>query len=147
MREESGNLWTYLADAIVVPTNLSVKRNGCAVMGAGVALDAAQRWPWLALGLGARLKRTRAPVTWFEVSDTLTIVCLATKRHWRDLADLSLIADGASDLAQLSDGWKTIALPRLGCGLGGLSWETQVRPILAPLLDDRFIVLTPTEAR
>ena len=43
-------------------------------------------------------------------------------------------------------GWETVVLPRLGCGLGQLRWD-DVKPILERYLDDRFIVLTPPEAR
>lgn len=31
-------------------------------------------------------------------------------------------------------------LTRPGCALGGLDWESQVRPLLEPILDDRFII-------
>jgi hypothetical protein len=34
-----------------------------------------------------------------------------------------------------------VLLPRPGCGLGGLSWD-KVRPALAGVLDDRFVVVT-----
>lgn len=46
------------------------------------------------------------------------------------------------DLVNRHD-WGTVALPRIGCGLGGLSWQDCVQPMLAQHLDDRFVVLTP----
>ena len=33
-----------------------------------------------------------------------------------------------------------IAIPRPGCSNGGLNWEIDVKPIIEPLLDDRFII-------
>lgn len=151
MREEAGDLFTYPADAIVIPTNTTVRRDGRAVMGAGVAKQAAERWPWLALSLGNRLRRDsprRAAMTYFEVGETLSVVCLPTKRDWRDPADLDLIRIEAGRLVACADlcRWRTVALPRLGCGLGGLDWETDVRLILSPILDGRFVVLTPSPA-
>lgn len=38
--------------------------------------------------------------------------------------------------------WRYILLPRPGCGNGSLNWERDVRPVLAPVLDDRFSVIT-----
>lgn len=151
MREAVGDLFEYPADAIVIPTNLTVKRDGSAVMGAGVALEAARRWLWLPLSLGARLQRDRqrACTTFFETGDSFAVICLPTKRDWRKPADLDLIRIEAGRLAMYADltGWQTIALPRLGCGLktGQLDWETQVRPLLSAILDSRFIVVHPSE--
>lgn len=36
-----------------------------------------------------------------------------------------------------------ILLTRVGCGLGGLDWHTQVKPIIGSILDDRFWVINP----
>jgi O-acetyl-ADP-ribose deacetylase (regulator of RNase III) len=147
LRECVGDLFTYPADAIVVPVNCDTKFNGHAVMGRGVAREAARRWPWLPASLGARIRRDRERATTmcFAIGDTFTIVCLPTKRDWRKPSDLDLIRVEAGRLAAYADlwRWQTIALPRLGCGerTGGLDWETQVRPILAEILDDRFVVL------
>jgi hypothetical protein len=56
MREITGNLFDQTnADAICIPTNGYVKKNGYAVMGAGVALDACKRWPGIDDSLGILL--------------------------------------------------------------------------------------------
>ena len=39
MKEITGDLWTIKADARVIPTNGTVRRDGAAVMGRGVALQ------------------------------------------------------------------------------------------------------------
>jgi len=47
------------------------------------------------------------------------------------------IAAGVRDLR-----FSRVVMTRPGCGNGGLSWEG-VRKALEPILDDRFIVVTP----
>jgi hypothetical protein len=50
------------------------------------------------------------------------------------------------ELVELADRchWQEIILPQLGCGSGGLAWR-DVRPLIAPILDDRFVVITYRE--
>ena len=147
MREITGDLFDHPSDAIVIPVNWRTNRQGHAIMGAGVAKQAAKRWPWLPRSLGQFIDQT---------PDAPRIICLQTamhgyllsfptKRDWRDSSDVDLIGQGALTLVDAANsyGWQTITLPRLGCGLGGLSWEVQVRPLLAELLDDRFVVVHP----
>lgn len=53
------------------------------------------------------------------------IVNFATKNHWRDHSKLSAIHYGllALDDWCVHAGVRTVALPAVGCGLGGLAWE------------------------
>lgn len=55
----------------------------------------------------------------------------ATKRHWRDNSDLQGIDEGLRWLAEngRAEGITSIALPALGCGLGGLDWK-DVGPVM-----------------
>lgn len=63
------------------------------------------------------------------------IVNFPTKRHWRDpsrLADIKLgLAALADVIAQCRI--RSIAIPQLGCGLGGLNWA-EVRPLILTAL-------------
>ncbi len=93
MREVMGDLWTVEADAIVIPCNWTTKRNGEAVMGAGVAKQAAERWPWLPVRLGETIQfaggvSVRAFPT---LPDGLWVVAFPTKGDWRRPSDLTLI--------------------------------------------------------
>lgn len=53
-----------------------------------------------------------------------------------------LIIQSAIELVELADKhpeWKTIVMPRPGCGAGELSWN-EVKPYIEDILDDRFHV-------
>lgn len=62
---------------------------------------------------------------------------------WACIAQPTLICDSAHQLVKLADskGWKSILLPRPGCGAGELQWF-DVSQILRPILDDRFSVIS-----
>jgi O-acetyl-ADP-ribose deacetylase (regulator of RNase III) len=49
----------------------------------------------------------------------------ATKRHWRDKSRLDDIEGGLSWIREhyQEEGMQSLALPALGCGLGGLEWS------------------------
>ena len=53
------------------------------------------------------------------------IINFPTKRHWRDKSNLRDIELGLSDLKTVINRYeiKSIAIPPLGCGLGGLDWN------------------------
>ena len=55
-----------------------------------------------------------------------------TKRHWRQASRLADIAAGLDTFCQTyaEEGVTSISFPQLGCGNGGLDWETQVRPLM-----------------
>lgn len=59
------------------------------------------------------------------------ILHFPTKRHWRDPSRLEDIDEGLRDLARAIRRHRmpSVAVPPLGCGLGGLDW-TRVRPLL-----------------
>lgn len=79
------------------------------------------------------------------------IVNFPTKRHWRGKSRMVDIETGLTDLVtQVRErGIRSIALPPLGCGLGGLDW-TEVRPrieaALAQMPDVHAIVYEPSDA-
>ena len=59
------------------------------------------------------------------------IICLATKADWRDSSKMEYVSTGLDDLAKQIKalGIRSIAIPKLGCGLGGLDWN-KVRPLI-----------------
>lgn len=152
MKETVGDLWELarFADAVVVTTNGEIHWDGQASMGAGCALEAAQRYPWLPQKLGELLRANGNQPYLFQISPEqgmyMALVTFPTKHHWREKSDLKLIVSSARTLARLAteQEWARVILPRPGCGLGRLSWE-DVKPLLTDILDDRFVVTTFSE--
>ena len=139
MKEEQGDIWeAYNAGCwIVIPTNKCVKKNGEAVMGAGLALQAKQRFPCLALDLGEAIKDVGAYVYAFM---RYRLIVFPVKDDWRANADLNLIEESCKQLLTVvNDSFVPIYLPRVGCGNGQLDWK-DVKPILEKYLDERFVV-------
>lgn len=86
-----------------------------------------------------------------QLTNPRFIVNFPTKRHWRGA---SRIEDIESGLAALVDevkrrGIKSIAIPPLGCGLGGLNWK-DVRPLIERAFEMipgvRTVVFEPSDA-
>ncbi len=63
---------------------------------------------------------------------------------WMAGASLKLIEQSAVILSGMAfnQEWKSIVLPCPGCGLGGLDFESEVKPLLEKLLDERFFIIT-----
>ncbi len=139
MHEVIGDIWDYTNKGwIVVTTNSVIKSNGEAVMGAGIALQAAKRFPSLPKELADCMISVGHKIHYFL---EYGIVAYPTKRHWKDKSDLDLIIAGA---IQLKEDVKTFRyqqrpvkyfLPRLGCGNGGLEWHN-VADAVRPYLDE-----------
>lgn len=143
MLETLGDIWVY-ADSgvpIVITANGSLTRDGRAVMGRGVAKQAAQRYPGLAVKLGLLIAEQGSHV--FDLS--CGIVSFPVEESAWSLPDTRIISRSAGELRALLDisGWERIVVPRPGCGGGGLEWM-DVRPLLEPWFDERFIVIGQT---
>ena len=134
-------------DAICITTNGMVKKNGHAVMGAGIALEANRRLK-LSKELGLRLAENGNQVFHLGVhrdrqtGTLMRVFSFPTKHDWKDPSDINLIRTSASQLVDHCNniGIRHCYLPCPGCANGGLDWSTQVRPILESILDDRFII-------
>lgn len=65
------------------------------------------------------------------------VVYFPTKRSWMKNSELSYVRDGLVKLRRwLLDFYQTpIAVPALGCGLGGLDWN-EVKPLIIEYLGD-----------
>ncbi|HEY8531124.1 MAG TPA: hypothetical protein VIL08_02640 [Limnochorda sp.] len=142
MKVAYGDIWQLYDQgmAVVIPTNMCKRQNGEAVMGAGLARQATERFPWLAKQYG-ELLHCEVPRFIFPEH---RLILIPTKRDWREPSPLSLVEEGVRWLQKqelLFAAWNwEVAVPPLGCGLGGLPFE-KVRPILEQLSDRFYLVL------
>lgn len=140
LNEVNRDIWTYHADGnyVVIPTNGTVKKNGEAVMGRGLAFQAAWRFSNLSQVLGTHLLSGGNNVYAFPAYRLITF---PVKHHWHEAADLELIEKSFQQLVPKANqlGKFPVVLPRVGCGNGRLLWEN-VRPVAERYLNDNFVV-------
>ena len=86
-----------------------------------------------------------------DLFDTKYIINFPTKKHWKGKSKLEYIEKGLDDLAKQVRklNIKSIVIPPLGCGFGGLHWK-EVRPLieqkLSSIEDVKIILYAPSKA-
>jgi O-acetyl-ADP-ribose deacetylase (regulator of RNase III) len=134
--DASGNLLAADVDALVNTVNT------VGVMGKGIALQFKNAYPANFKAYARACKAEGVQLGDMFVFDTgaLTgprwIINFPTKGHWRSNSRLSDVEDGLDSLRATIEELriKTIAIPPLGCGNGGLDWS-EVRPLIEKKLD------------
>ncbi|WP_377161702.1 macro domain-containing protein [Roseateles sp. UC29_93] len=60
-----------------------------------------------------------------------------TKQHWRSPSQMAWVESGLHDLRRfiVEHDLKSVAIPALGAGNGGLDWQ-KVRPLITEILAD-----------
>jgi O-acetyl-ADP-ribose deacetylase (regulator of RNase III) len=122
---KTGDLLNEKTEAIVNTVNC------VGVMGKGIALQFKQRWPENFKDYAAACKREEIkPGKMFihdfgEWAKPRFIINFPTKVHWKGDSKIEYIEEGLRDLtAQVKRlRIKSVALPPLGCGNGGLDWN------------------------
>jgi O-acetyl-ADP-ribose deacetylase (regulator of RNase III) len=130
-----GNLLEAEAEAVVNTVNT------VGVMGRGIALMFKERFPdnfkaYAAACKAGEVQTGRMFVTATgELSGPKWIINFPTKRHWRQPSQIGWIEEGLRDLVRVvqEKGIRSVALPPLGCGNGGLEWA-EVRPLIESAL-------------
>ena len=153
---KTGDILTEAAEALVNTVNC------VGVMGRGVALQFKRAFPENFKAYAVRCKRDEMRPGHMFVFETGAIVPpryiinFPTKRHWRGKSRLDDIESGLRSLAGeiRSRGIRSIAIPPLGSGLGGLHWPSVRRRMEEALggLDGVEIVIfepsgTPSDGR
>jgi O-acetyl-ADP-ribose deacetylase (regulator of RNase III) len=127
-----GNILDARADALVNTVNC------VGVMGRGIALQFKTAYPEnFRAYVAACAKGDVQPGRMFvvetgQLAAPQFVINFPTKRHWRGKSRIEDIASGLTALAQevRSRSIKSIAIPPLGSGLGGLDWRS-VKPLIA----------------
>jgi O-acetyl-ADP-ribose deacetylase (regulator of RNase III) len=144
-------------DIFAADTEALVNTVNCVgVMGAGLALQFKRSFPanFKAYEDACRRREVRPGRMFvFETGALVNpkyIVNFPTKRHWRDKSRMQDIEAG---LVALVDEIKranirSVAIPPLGCGLGGLDWmqvRARIEEALCGLPDLRAVIYNPKE--
>ena len=113
--------------------------NCVGVMGAGLALQFKNRYPELFIDYKSRCDRNAVQpgVPYLFENEKVQILNFPTKRHWKENSRLEDIEAGLKYLAKNYNemGIGSLALPPLGCGLGGLNW-LDVKALMVENLSD-----------
>jgi O-acetyl-ADP-ribose deacetylase (regulator of RNase III) len=132
----NGNLLDAPVEALVNTVNTE------GVMGKGIALQFKQAFPEMYRAYEAACAAGEVKLGRMHVFDLgglvggpRWIINFPTKGHWRSRSRLSDIKSGLSSLAETIRKLeiKSIAIPPLGCGNGGLNWA-EVQPLIVGAL-------------
>jgi O-acetyl-ADP-ribose deacetylase (regulator of RNase III) len=145
---KTGDILAETADALVNTVNC------VGFMGRGIALQFKKAWPDNFKAYAAACRRREVQPGRMFVFETrrLTnprfIVNFPTKRHWRGRSRMEDIEAGLRALAGEIEmhGIRSVAVPPLGAGLGGLSWpdvRAAIERALGDLPDVDVIVYEP----
>lgn len=122
--EVNKNLWDFDSEQYyrVITTNGCIKKNGEAVMGRGIALQAAQRYPELRTLLAYHIKICGNTI---GISKEYKIITFPTKNNYWEKSSYELIKKSCHDLFILciKHDIKKIVMPMVGCSNGGLKWS------------------------
>lgn len=121
--DKDADLFESKANVLVNPVNCF------GVMGAGLAKQFKEKYPWC-----FKPYKQHCDTEQMEAGDVLMvqnpdrrnnlqwIACVATKEHWSDDSSLKIVNKCVDNMRKTINryGVKHIAVPALGCGLGGL---------------------------
>jgi O-acetyl-ADP-ribose deacetylase (regulator of RNase III) len=148
----SGDLFASKATVLVNPVNC------VGVSGAGLAKLFAKRFPSAQREYERYCNEGRLkpgvlfvqPPLPLDRSGGKTVIYFPTKRHWKESSNIRDLSMGLAELRReiVSSEYRHVAVPALGCGLGGLDWD-EVRPIMETYLKGlraRVDIYAPWEA-
>ena len=148
---KTGDILAEDAEALVNAVNC------VGIMGRGLALQFKNAWPENFKAYAAACRRHEVqPGCMFVFETGLLanphyIINFPTKRHWREKSRIEDIHSGLGALAgEIQERRiRSITIPALGAGLGGLSWDevrTNIECALRPLIEVKIVVYKPRQA-
>lgn len=148
-----GNIFSSEAAALVVPVNCE------GVMGKGLALQFKQKYPrqmfddYVAYCRRGSMLPGDVNFVWTDARCEVPglfkpVIFFATKGYWRNSSQVAWIRSGLKRLPAVIEAWRfeSVALPPVGCGLGGLGWGPLIRPMIEEELQHtraRILVYEP----
>jgi O-acetyl-ADP-ribose deacetylase (regulator of RNase III) len=143
----TGDLFTSAAEALINPVNTE------GAMGAGLALTFRSRYPAMYQEYLEVCKRHMLEVGtlhWWPTGATEPrfVVNFPTKKLWKEPSRLEWIDAGLQTLRTQVEARnvESVAIPALGCGLGGLKWDAvrrKIRERLRPLAGVDIFIYPP----
>jgi O-acetyl-ADP-ribose deacetylase (regulator of RNase III) len=151
IRFTRGNLLKAPSEALVNTVN------EVGVMGKGIALMFRDAFPSNASEYMKAAKEKKVKVGQMfvtenpEFSGPRWIINFPTKKHWRHPSKIGWIREGLDDLVRVIKemGIRSIAIPPLGAGAGGLEWSdvrSAIESAMAVVPDVEVLVYEPTAA-
>lgn len=124
----NGDIFKSKCEALVNPVNIK------GIMGKGLALAFKTKYPAHFENYKRACQNgemTTDKVLAYQEINGPMIICLATKADWRDSSKIEYVSAGLDDLVKQIKtlGIRSVAIPKLGCGLGGLDWN-KIRPLI-----------------
>jgi O-acetyl-ADP-ribose deacetylase (regulator of RNase III) len=144
-----GNLLDAPTEALVNTVNT------VGVMGKGIALMFKEAFPDNFDAYQQAVKRKQVQIGHMFVTENRTfagpkwLINFPTKKHWRQASKLEWVVEGLQDLRRVVEEKRirSIALPPLGCGNGGLNWSdvrSEIERVFKDLKDVDVWVFEPT---
>ena len=132
-----GNLLEAEVDAVVNAVNT------VGIMGKGIALMFKEHFPrnFEAYARACEADEVRVGKMFVTENKELFgprwIINFPTKTHWRVKTQIEWVKEGLKDLVRVirAKNIRSIAIPPLGCGNGGLNWQ-DVRPLIEAALGE-----------
>lgn len=149
-----GNMFEADVDALVNTVNT------VGVMGKGIALQFSRQFPEIVPPYEAACQTGDLSVGKVQTVKLSTlsglngpryVINFPTKQHWKGNSRIEFIESGLTALkAEVKNlGIKSVAVPPLGCGLGGLQWgdvRKRIVDSLGELADVRVLIFEPSGA-
>lgn len=126
MKLVKSNIFDLPCEALVNPVNTQ------GAMGAGLALQFKKRFPNMFLDYKQACDSNEVIVGKMHVwKGNPLVINFPTKEDWRNLSKIEWIISGLQDLQKVveENKIKTIAIPPIGCGLGGLQFDLVLKEI------------------